>query len=86
MNTILQTNNIVRRAIMRVRISGGDPAERSALYDALNLRRNARAYSMPAWQRAAWQFEADSDIRNFGGVERTHAELARAVDRHRPTN
>lgn len=78
-----QTNSWVRVAIMAVRIDR-NPATMGALYDALNRRRNARAYQMPEWMHAAWRFETDSDLRTWGRVERTHRELAAAVERHRP--
>lgn len=83
MNIIEQTNRPVWAAIAAVRIER-NPATMGALYDALNRRRNARAYRMPEWMRKAWDYEQEQDRRAYGRIERTGAELAAAVALHRP--
>jgi hypothetical protein len=79
-NVIEQTNYLVRIAIAAVRIDR-NPLTMSRLYDSLNFRRNARV-AMPDHLRKAWSMEIHSDLRNYGSVERTHAELAAAVTKH----
>lgn len=83
MNTIEQTNAPVWAAVAAVRIDR-NPLTMNQLYHAINRRRNARNYRMPDWIRAAWEHEQAQDLRAYGQVERTHAELADAVALHRP--
>lgn len=59
--TIEQTNYLVRRAIAHYRIDPG-PHTKSAVYDALRKRRNARDYVMPRREREEWERLANTEL------------------------
>lgn len=50
---IEQTNDMVRRAIVHIRINGRDPVAMNQLYSAIQRRRKARAIRARA-QSAHW--------------------------------
>jgi hypothetical protein len=76
MNPIItQSNNILRPAIMAMRLFGPSPETMANFYNARNARRRARDFRAAECERPAWHIvSTDPTFYDY-----THAERVRAV-------